>query len=190
MLMALVGCGGGTTPPADAGTDASLDSPGDTASGTCIPSGTLNGTLLGMTMTPKDAVAEFGNPAAGANWDFAMADFAGICAKGNANVSVANSKVLGFEYNSSPTPGVGTYPVNGSTPFNAQFESLDSTCTGTDDLAIGGTITITSLTASCISATFDLTFGGVGGSSNEHVTGSITAPVCSFMPDGGAMTCM
>lgn len=163
------------------------DSPAD--SGGCTAAAIVNGTLLGSTMNAKDAFFLNGDPSMG-NWGFVITDYTGACTKAEANWTVSSSKNIVFLYNQAPAPGVGTSPVGSATPWYVGYHSFDSTCTATPDLAVSGTITLSSIDSCGVSATFDLTFGGSRGTSNEHVTGSVTAPACAPPgADAGASTC-
>jgi hypothetical protein len=170
-------------PLADASPDAGVD--GGSA---CTESATVNGMLLGATMNARDAFSFQGDPASG-NWFFVITDYAGACAHAEANQSVASSRTMFFGYTQAPAPGIGASAIGSSTPWYIQLNQFDATCTGTDDVAISGTVTLTSITPSCVSATFDLVFGGAGGTSTEHVTGNVTAPACTPPTDAGAPTC-
>ena len=172
----------GTT---DSGADATPDASTPDGAAGCTAAATVNGTMLGMTMNAVDAVGVFDGSL---NWTFAISDFAGLCSTLDAQQIKASSKTIGFRY-SGPPVVPGTYGVGDNAPFIVQFQSFDSNCGGQDDLAVAGTITVISVSDSCVSATFDLTFGGSSGNSNEPVTGSVTAPACSLALDGGATSC-
>ena len=68
----------------------------------------------------------------------------------------------------------------------------NATCALTDtQSATGGSVTLTTASASVIAGTFDLTFAGEAGT--DHITGSFSAPICAALDtqlntvsDGGA----
>ena len=192
LVVLFLGCGGSPPSTGDSGT---TDSGGDAASSDasapdggagCTATATVDGTMLGLTMNAVDAIGVFDGAL---NWSFAISDFAGLCSTLEAQQIRASSKTIGFEY-SGPPVVPGNYAAGDSNaPFIVQFQSFDSTCGGQDDLAVGGTVTVISVSDSCVRATFDLTFGGSAGNDNEHVTGSVTAPACDLALDGGATSC-
>ncbi len=67
----------------------------------------------------------------------------------------------------------------------ASYALSQSCVTQLNETATSGTVTISSV-GSSVSGSFDLMFG------SDHVTGTFSAPVCSYTPvtDGGAATCM
>ena len=189
----LVGCSGAAPTPVttqDAGSDTGSTSSADSSSpgDGCTYAADVNGTFLGATMTPQDAFFIPGDPANG-TWAFMITDYVGACGMFQALEEKGGSKLIGFRYTQAPAPTVGTYPVGDTSPWQIQYESVNATCSGgANDLAIAGTITITSVSSCGVAATFDLTFGGSSGNSNEHVTGSVSAPTCAIK-GGGAATC-
>lgn len=153
--------------------------------GGCTASATVNGTMLGSTMQARDALWFSSQGQTG----FVVSDFAGACAKANANESVASSQMILFGYDHPTLPAPGTYAVGDTTDWVIAYDRTDATCKPLgDDLAISGTVTIADVSCG-VSATFDLTFGGSAGNENEHVTGSFVAPMCVVGTDGGASTC-
>lgn len=170
----------------DAGaTDAPSDSPvadaGD--SGGCAPaSATLTGTMLGQTLTPKDAVS-FEAHTTEYEAVVVITDFTGTCALGNDFKK--NSNVLSMVYLSSSTPLTpAKFDLAQSTVWDAQYAQYDATCNSPQgESSTGGTITITSVDACGITGSYDLTLN------SDHVTGAFTAPSCNNPSDGGTGAC-
>ena len=76
-----------------------------------------------------------------------------------------------------PVTAPGTFALLGTSvggdTFGASWDSVDGSCGDTTTQATGGTVTVTAVTASQLTGTFDLTFGG------DHVTGSFSATDCA-----------
>ena len=173
---------GGSDASSDApvSSDVSSDAPSDTGSQCKLTGGgTITGTLLGQTLTPKDAISY----QSGGMLVIGIADYAGACALGN-NLK-ANSNVLAITY-------TGTTPLPTNTPIDvttvqgldAQYAQYDAQCGSPQGESVtGGTITLTELDACGAVGSFDLTFN------TDHVTGSFSAPNCTNAPDGGGFTC-
>jgi hypothetical protein len=80
-------------------------------------------------------------------------------------------------------PGTGTYRVSADNGTGGSSETSDSTCTVTSvALFLGGTVTITSLTATHVTGTFDMSgpSGETGGFS-----GTFDTDLCPTSDDGG-----
>jgi hypothetical protein len=80
----------------------------------------------------------------------------------------------------------GTYAVvTQGFGATASYATQDATCnTSFSENASGGSVTLTTVSGSTVAGTFDLTFG------SDHLTGSFSAPICSYAPaDGGATAC-
>ncbi len=80
----------------------------------------------------------------------------------------------------------GTYGiVSQGFGATASYATEDATCnTSFSESASSGSVTLTTVSGSTVAGTFDLTFGG------DHLTGSFSAPVCSYSAsDAGATAC-
>ncbi len=174
-------------PGADAGLDVvQNDSPAandtsTTDSGGCATaSATINGTFLGNTLTPKDAVAYEAHTN---QYEVVVGivDYAGICALGNDKK--ANSNAFAIIYQSSMPLGPATFDVaQGS--LVAQYTQFDGTCGSPNgESSTSGTVIITRVDSCAVEGNFDLQLN------SDHVTGTFVAPVCANSPDGGAGTC-
>ena len=170
----------------DGGSDASSDSPvtSDASSDTgssCKLTGaaTLTGTFLGQTLAPKDAISY----QQGGMLVVGVFDYAGACALGND--LKASSNVLAITYSgTTPLPTNTPIDVKATQGLDAQYARYDAQCGSPQGESVtAGTITLTELDACGVAGSFDLTF------SNDHVTGTFTAPTCALTPDGGASAC-
>ena len=153
----------------DAGTDASSD-----GGGCGNASASVNGTMLGVTLSAKDAIY-----APGSSNFVIVGDFAGLCALGNDLKASSNVLVFDF-YGTAPAPGT----VQVGAALDVQFAEYDQTCgSPAGESASSGSVTITKSDSCGVEGTFDVTLN------SDHVTGSFTAPTCSFQSDGGASSC-
>lgn len=136
-------------------------------------SATLNGTMQGATLLPKDAVVT----RSGGGTFIAITDFADACGLGNGFQK--NSNVVSFDfYGATLTPGT----VQVGSALSVQYAAYDQTCNSPNgESATAGSVTLTGVSACTASGTFDITFG------SDHVTGSFRAAACAPV-DGGA-TC-
>jgi hypothetical protein len=76
----------------------------------------------------------------------------------------------------------GTYGVvSQGFGASASYATEDTSCnTSFSENASSGSVTLTTVSASTVAGTFDLTFG------SDHLTGSFSAPICSYTTaDGG-----
>jgi hypothetical protein len=81
----------------------------------------------------------------------------------------------------------GTYTIvpQGGYGATASYTTEDDDCNTTlSETATGGTVTLTTASSSSVAGTFDLTFD------TDHVTGSFSAPVCSYTEPADASACM
>jgi hypothetical protein len=81
----------------------------------------------------------------------------------------------------------GTYDiVSQGFGATASYATQDAMCnTSLNETASSGTVTLSSVSGSSVSGTFDLTFF------SDHLTGSFSAPICSYSTatDAGAGAC-
>jgi hypothetical protein len=172
----------------------------------------VTGTLAGKPVAATDTFADSTTfkPAGSPAHDItaiSIVDYAGACAIAEANQQKAGSNLLTFVFDLSnmnqPTsppplpPAVYAYDVNTSptttTPdasgnviqIEVYYDSLDTTChlPSGNLFATKGTITLTSVTASSIVGSFDLSFPN-----NDHLTGMFSSPICN-PPSSGPPTC-
>jgi hypothetical protein len=157
--------------PVEGGTD----SGGMTDSGNCgtiASSATVTGTLLGTTLTAKDAIATV----TGSSHFIIIGDFAGICSLKDMELK-ASSNLLVFDYFAAAFP-VGmksTGPM-----LNVQYAFYDAMCgSPKGESASSGSVTITKSDGCVVEGTFDVTLN------NDHVTGSFKAPWCAMASGSG-----
>jgi hypothetical protein len=105
------------------------------------------------------------------------------------NVELASTDSLTLIVSQSGTLSPGTFNVSeGGGSGEADYSSSSATCDSTDVPATSGTITLSTLTASQATGSFDLTFG------SGQVTGSFTVPICGAFPpvsaDAGPEMCV
>lgn len=108
-----------------------------------------------------------------------ITNVSGSCAviqrNGNPRNTTALSLVVATQGASVPA---GSYTVGAqgqSSAAEASYEATDSNCNKTtNEKATGGTITLTTVSSTTVTGTFDVTFA-----SGDHLTGNFTAPVCS-----------
>ncbi len=153
---------------------------------------TVSGTVGGTAFAPKDAI--FAMNTAGTSAQIVLTSTPDICADIMDNVQRANARVLLIEINDATKLAAGTYMTSYATPIpphNAIFESnvTDAQChvsydpppDGTGD----GTITLTTLTSTTASGTFDVMLENA-----EHVTGTFHPSSCpELLTRGGMPTC-
>ncbi len=194
-FFALAGCSnnnGGTDAGPDAQSDVTAaDSPSDVATndvatdtGGCnvTASGTITGTFLGNTLTPKDALSNQSKVGSQYEVIVAIADFTGVCALGND--TKASSNVLSFVYSDTTPLAAATLDLSKTNVLSVQYAQFNATCQSSQgESASSGTVTFTKVDSCGIVGTFDLTFN------TDHVTGSFSAPTCGNVADGGAGTC-
>lgn len=162
------------------GTDASsdggaTDAPASDSAGGCgNAAAVVNGTMLGVTLSAKDATY-----APGSSNFVILGDFTGICALGNDLKASSNVLVFDF-YGTAPAPGT----IQVGAALDVQFAEYNQTCNSpAGESASSGSVTITKADSCGVEGTFDVTLN------SDHVTGSFTAPTCSLQPDGGASAC-
>ena len=152
----------------------------------------VNGTIAGSAVPIKDSMAVYQNGPDVAYALVVMTDAPNICAStqhqhtppGSTSFSLGLVEGLGITtlspgmFQVSASAGEGNEAVVG-------YEVQDSSCsmiTGGD--ATSGTVTLTSISSTSLSGTFDVTFP-----SGDEVTGSFDAPVCPLTADAGTAIC-
>jgi hypothetical protein len=160
----------------------------------------VSGTLGGEPVAATDAIALQG-PSSGlapySAW-IILTNLPGFCAVEQGHHNPPNAQELTlevFEYVGALGPG--TYGIGSSSSQlgEAAFSATDASCNPTAasaslgvGLAASGTITLSSVSATEITGSFDLTF-----SPSNHITGTFSAPVCNAtvmtFPTGPAPAC-
>jgi hypothetical protein len=75
----------------------------------------------------------------------------------------------------------GTYPIGqGTTYAEAIFGMTNATCTVKEQSADRGSVTLSEVSSSHVTGTFDLMFG------NDSVSGTFDSDICTF-PEGGVI---
>jgi hypothetical protein len=153
---------------------------------------TVHGTLAGVAVPTSDTMAVTQNGPDLAYAYVTLTNVPGLCAATQRQVMPggATTFALGMlEGTGVTTVSPGTFPV--SSPGNSPnavvtFEIDDPTCKPlTMGAASSGSVTLTAITATTLTGTFDVTFPD-----GEHVSGTFEAPVCDVQGlDGGAPVC-
>lgn len=199
-LALAIGCGGSTpagvgggstatTTATSAGGDTSASSGGTGGAGTGgqgqggeLPN-VVKGTVNGAAITVVDAVFLAGTPGGGVKeLVIDMEDQAGVCGRIKANTYKQSTTELGFtvaiEGASGPV-GPGTYAVgnsiDGKTHLNGGVQEPDPMCLGKHLGTKSGSVTITYVSSTMVSGTFDLTLDNA-----DHLTGSFGATACDM----------
>jgi len=202
-----------TGTPSDAGdassdaTDASPDagdaSPEGSVSDADVADGggnTVSGSVDGVTLTINHATGFYtASVANGASAGFIFSNNTDDCSRKQAGLSGwapgETVLVVGvFESGASPV-APGTYTIGGGDAAAPQvqgaFMQFDAQCTVTPpkpngDVAVSGSITITSASSSAIAGTFSLTFPPQGDADpGGTLTGTFDVPVCNLAPGQG-----
>jgi hypothetical protein len=166
------------TPPSDAPADAP---PGDGNTCNIQASATINGTFLGQTLSPKDAIAFQTHPS---QYEVVVGvtDYAGACGFGN-DVK-ASSNVFAIIYQSNTPLVPATIDLSNTNVLFVQYTQFDATCNSPQgESASSGTVTFSTVDACGVTGSFDVTLN------SDHVTGTFSAPTCADTPDGGASAC-
>jgi len=178
-------------PVADGGTDAApdvatndtgtTDAPVTDSGGCFTASATINGTFLGKTLTPKDAVS-FQTHTNQYEVVVGVVDYTGICGLGNDQK--ANSNAFAIIYQGAQPLAPAKIDISQTNTLFAQYTQFDGTCGSPQgESASSGTITFTQVDACGVVGSFDLMFN------TDHVTGTFNAPACTAAPDGGPGGC-
>jgi len=182
------GAGGGSTATTTAtsagdGTSASSGGTGGAGTGGQGQGGELPNVVNGAAITVVDAVFIAGTPGGGVKeLVIDMEDQAGVCGRIKANTFKQNTTELGFtvaiEGASGPV-GPGTYAVgnsiDGKTHLNGGVQEPDPMCLGKHLGTKSGSVTITYVSSTMVSGTFDLTLDNA-----DHLTGSFGATACDM----------
>jgi hypothetical protein len=100
-----------------------------------------------------------------------LTTFANACTSAQAGMDPTNGGYLKLELENGEPPAAGTYMLGSD--VKAEFKSY-ADCVKTKFEATSGSITVTLVSSSTLSGSFDLTL-----ETNEHITGTFAAPVCA-----------
>lgn len=155
----------------------------------------ISGTVGGQSINVKDQIAggltrtcSTSPGTIAAEFLVAFADVANVCATAQTNSGKANATILTlgiFRFGSNPPPiQPGTYTISDTTTRDsagnflgagALFAKYDATCKQSfATAATSGTITISSISSSSATGSFDATF------STGRVSGTFDSPICGF----------
>jgi hypothetical protein len=146
----------------------------------------VSGTVGGVTVQSSDAL--FGVPGGSTSGTvLAITSIGAACSKVTTGTSFkgpATALSIELVQNGGAVTSPGTFPelssAQGSTSaFAGSFDSWDASCSDTTTPISGGTVTITAVSASSLTGSFDLTLG------NDHITGSFNAPNCAGLATSG-----
>ncbi len=148
------------------------------------------GTVGGASLNAQDAV--FANLQSGSTSGtvLAVTSFTGTCNDVTNSRLPKSSAVLSIQMVSNggvvTAPGTFSFPnASGANFLGASFSAYDATCVPTPTDATAGTVSVTAVSASQMTGTFDLTFG------NDHLSGSFNAAYCATLGQGnGSPTCI
>ena len=156
------------------------------------PAGSADGSVGGASLDVQDAIFVNG---ATVGTGVVLTSYPGACDAIYASKHVPHgSRSVSLQLVAADAAGSGPVwkpvtfalgPASAKTNwFGAELTSVDGSCNDTSTAATGGTVTITAVSASQISGTYDLTFG------SDELTGSFTAASCAA-PDAssGDPTC-
>lgn len=154
-------------------------------------SASVTGTIQGAAVPASDSVGLSSVSTANGTSEAAVGaiitNVANACGVLQSHANPANATALVLAVSASGSSvGTGTYDiVSQGFGATASYAKQDSTCnTSFSENASGGSVTLTAVSGSSVSGTFDLTFG------SDHVTGSFSAPICSYSAgDGGVSAC-
>jgi hypothetical protein len=139
------------------------------------------GTVAGIALEAHDAF--FVNSSVTTGTVVGITSFSGACETLYTNDRLpGSSAVLSLQLVSytdggaaGPVTAPGTFsllPSLGTNEFGAEWTSVDASCVDTTISATGGSVTVTDVSASELTGSFDLTFGA------DHITGSFSASEC------------
>ena len=166
---------------------------------------TVDGTIGSASLTPRAALAVYGSLSTSTVTDddggttvtetnglvINIADKDDTCTV----LHTQSATFLSLELTGQPTAGstftVIDADVTSATTGQAEVDFSGSTATCADNgasaTATSGTVTVTAISSSEVSGTFDVTFA------NGHLTGSFTAPICGSLgaatDDAGEPAC-
>ncbi len=148
------------------------------------------GTVGGASLNAQDAVfANLQTPSTSGTV-LAVTSFTGACDDVTNSRLPKSSAVLSIQMVSNggtvTAPGTFSFPnATGANFLGASFAAYDATCTATRTDATSGSVSVTAVSASQMTGTFELTFG------NDHLSGSFNASYCATLGQGnGSPACI
>jgi len=155
------------------------------------PSTSVNGTVAGSTLAAQDAIFADMTGASTTGTVLGITSARAFCDDVTKNQLPKNAVGLSIQLvsNGGVVTAPGTFNLLGTSSgtafFGAAWDALDATCNSTTTHATAGTVTVTSISASQLTGTFDITFG------SDHVSGSFDASSCAALSQAtGAPTCI
>jgi len=164
-------------------------------------SASVNGTIGGQSMSPRDAISNVLRNSTDSVGIIFISSADSLCAKINARQQPRNMQVMVIEIGTQSSTaaaapaGPGVFPVYSSIDSTAVvgpvaiafFLSSNASCrqTASFESATGGNVTLTRVDASGYAGTFDLTFSGGAG----QVTGSFSTGRCTALRTNLGGTC-
>jgi hypothetical protein len=157
-------------------------------SGTASVSGTIQGAAVPATDSVGLSSVSTQNGVSEAAVGAIITNIANACGvlQDHGNPPGATALVVAVSA-SGGSVATGTYGiVSQGFGATASYATQDMNCNPSlNETATGGSVTLTSVSGSSVSGTFDLTFSG------DHLTGSFSAPICNYSTsaDAGASAC-
>ena len=176
--LGIVACGGATSGPGGGSSTVN----GTVAGGQKVPTNDAIGVVSTQTQTVGTSTVTT------ALVGVAITNKANVCEIAQAHHVPANATILSLSVTkpgNAIAPGTYTLGSNGlsNTFVGAEYTQYGASCaTSHDELGATGTITLTTVSASAVQGTFDVTMAN-----GDHLTGSFDAPVCS-LPTGSNNT--
>lgn len=141
----------------------------------------IHGTIQGETLVAREPVFVSYTNDTGMWVGVIAPDTLGVCADFQQHASPANTHALALAVHQplsgGPAIAAGAYPVTTNLAVlgaMVTWDMWDASCSLGALSATSGQVTLTTVTASELGGTFDLTF-----SNGDHVTGSFDVPACS-----------
>jgi hypothetical protein len=143
------------------------------ASTTGSAAGSLTGSVGGVSLDVQDAFFVNNNPGT-TGTVVNLTSYPGACRETYIGGHFPSKSVaMGFQLAAPGDGGLGPVAAPGKPVLaGAYWDSVDASCQIATTNATGGTVTITAVSASQLTGSFDLMFG------NDHVTGSFVASNC------------
>jgi hypothetical protein len=151
-----------------------------------LPPATISGTFGGTTLEPLTVISDEtptspGNPSLGVIY---LADQPMLCPDLTLNHSQPRDMTY-LQIQVAPPQTTGTFVVGGAAGKRAvvKFIHTDGSCDAkTEEDAVGGSVTLSTVTDKAYGGTFDLTMATKGsGHAMDHVTGQFQARYCGAL---------
>jgi hypothetical protein len=154
--------------------------------------GTASGTVGGTSLTVAEATSiTYSGPVCTSGGEqsasllILLTSFSGLCSAGQSGSAVPNGSMLILSIGNNgdsaqPAIGPGTYTVQlTSDPLMiGLFETVAAGCPSSQSLTGSGTVTLTSVTSSGVSGSYNLSFLDGTGTPNGSLSGSFTTSNC------------